>query len=50
MESSEYRAQELEEYRKRLHELEQRFGHDSKQFAGEVKEIEAKFGKGAAES
>ena len=40
--------QELEEYKQRLHQLESRFGHDSSQYSGEVKEIEAKFGKGTA--
>lgn len=40
--------QELEDYRNRLHQLEKRFGHESPQYTEEVKEVEAKFGKGAA--
>ena len=41
--------QELDEYRTKLHELEQKFGTSSSQFSEERKEIEEKFGKGAAE-
>ena len=41
--------QELGEYREKLHELEKKFGHSSPQYSGEVKEIEAKFGKGKAD-
>ena len=40
--------QELDGYKTRLHELEQKFGGDSSQVKDSVKEIEQKFGKGAA--
>ena len=41
--------QELDEYRTKLHELEQKFGTSSSQVSEERKEIEEKFGKGAVE-
>ena len=37
--------QELSEYKTRLHELESKFGHDSRQVHEAEEQIEHKFGK-----